>query len=182
MALGALKLGGAYKNYQKLQASFDILNPAKLPALLQDASPDDIAMLTEYENDQVEMLALQFHGTGCVADLQECIREWSSFRQFLKDNCSQKKHREVVKTLCSDSVLAGIYPNMSAMAKISRVVPIHTADMERTFSQLKLIKTNIRNEKTLDSLMHIANEGPLLMDFTVPETLKQWAKKKNRQL
>ena len=103
----------------------------------------------------------------------------------VKDNYSQKKHREVVKALCSDSALASIYPNMSVMANICRVVPIHSADVERTFSQLKLIKTSIRNrmnEQTLDSLLRIVIEGPPLQDFPVAEAVALWAKKKNRRL
>ena len=67
---------------------------------------------------------------------------------------------------------------MSTLAKICRVVPILTADMERTFSQLKLIKTRIRNrmnEKTLDSLMQIAIEGPGIAEFPVTEAVKLWA-------
>ena len=44
-----------------------------------------------------------------------------------------------------------MYPDLCALAQICRVIPIHSADVERTFSQLKLIKSNIRNrilEKT----------------------------------
>ena len=48
---------------------------------------------------------------------------------------------------------------MNAFAQVCCVVPIHTADVERTFSQLKLIKTRIRNhlaESTLNSLLRIS--------------------------
>ena len=40
--------------------------------------------------------------------------------------------------LCCDSSWAVIYPNMSTLAKICRVVPIQTADVEIIFSELKL--------------------------------------------
>ena len=172
---------------KSIMAAFDVFNPAKLPPLSQelDSSPDELTAFNMYGNDQVERLVIQFQDTGCMADLQECIGEWTSFRQYLKDNYSQKKHREVVKALCSDSALASIYPNMSVMANICRVVPIHSADVERTFSQLKLIKTSIRNrmnEQTLDSLLRIVIEGPPLQDFPVAEAVALWAKKKNRRL
>ena len=74
---------------------------------------------------------------------------------------------------------------MSTLAKICRVVPIHTADVETTFSQLKLIKTRIRNrmnEKTLDLLLRIAIEGPGITEFPLTETVKLWATKKNQRL
>ena len=79
---------------------------------------------------------------------------------------------------------------MSTLAKICRVIPIHTADVERTFSQLKLIKTSIRNrmaEKTLDSLLRIVTEGPCIEgpcieEFPISDAVTLWAKKKNRRL
>ena len=61
----------------------------------------------------------------------------------------------------------------------------NTTDVERTFSQLKLLKTRVRNwmnEKTLDSLLRIAIEGPPTSEFPVSEVVKVWAAKKNRRL
>ena len=70
---------------------------------------------------------------------------------------------------------------MSVIAKICRVIPIHTADVERTFPQLKMIKTGIRNrmcEQTLDALLRIVTEGPCLEDYPIGEAVNLWAKKK----
>ena len=61
--------------------------------------------------------------------------------------------------------------------RICRVTPIHTADVERTFSQLKLVKTRVRN-----SLLRIAIEGPPVGEFPVTEAVKLWATKKNRRM
>ena len=60
-------------------------------------------------------------------------------------------------------------PPCFSPAKICRVIPIHTTNVERTFSQVKLIKTSIRNrmaEKTIDSLLHIVTEGPCIEEFS----------------
>ena len=68
----------------------------------------------------------------------------------------------------------GIFPNMSIFAKIFRVAPVHTADIERILSQLKLIKTCIRNrmqEQTLDSLLRIAIEGPPVEIFSAKDVV-----------
>ena len=56
------------------------------------------------------------------------------------ENYLHLKQEEVVSKLCCDSSLAAIYPNMSTLAKVCCVVPIQTADVERTFSQIKLIR------------------------------------------
>ena len=168
---------------QSVMTSFDIYNPAKLPKLSDNPSKDELESFTEFGNQDVETIAHQFEGV--VADPMECLEEWSSFRQFLKENCSTMKHREVISNLCSDPSWQAIYPNMSTFAKICRVVPIQTADVERTFSQLKLIKTRVRNrmlEKTLDSLLRIAIEGPPTSEFSATDTVKLWATKKNRRL
>jgi hypothetical protein len=115
-----------------------------------------------------------------------CLYFWrKSYRQFLKDNCSEMKFSDVILDLCTNSTTRTIFPNMSTLAKICRVIPIHTADVERTFSQLKLIKTRIRNrmqEQTLDSLLRIAIEGPPLNSFPVNEAVSLWASKKQRRL
>lgn len=50
-------------------------------------------MFMEYGNDEIKTLATQFEGV--VADSTECLEEWSSFKQFLQENCSNIKHREV---------------------------------------------------------------------------------------
>ena len=164
-------------------AAFDIYNPVKLPQVPDNPCAEDLETFAGYGNDDMENLTGQFQGV--VADSTECLEEWSSFRLFLKENCANMKQKEVVLKLCCDSSWAQIYPNMSTLGKICRVVPIQTADVERTFSQLKLIKTRVRNrmnEKTLDSLLRIAIEGPPITEFPVTEAVKLWAAKKNRRL
>ena len=63
-------------------ASFDIYNPAKLP---DTNNSENLETFTEYGNDHIESLV--DHYEGIVADCTECLEEWSSFRQFVKDNC-----------------------------------------------------------------------------------------------
>ena len=142
-------------------------------------------LFTIYGNHDIEKISTQFHDSRCIEDLDECVQEWTSFKQFLQDKYNASSHTEVVNTLCSDTTLQTIYPNMSTIAKICRVVPIHSADVERTFSQLKLIKVSIRNrmnEKTLDSLLRIAIEGPPVEEFPVSTAVRLWANKKKRRL
>ena len=58
--------------------------------------------------------------------------------QFLQDNCSKMKFSEVILDPSTNSTTISNFPNMSTLAKICRVIPIHTDDVERAFSQLKL--------------------------------------------
>ena len=156
-------------------ASFCVFNPEKMR---------QAGTAMEYGLQEIERtLARQYQGLEIIGSVEECVDEWKSYRQFLQDSCSEMKFSEVIQDLCTNSTTATIFPNMSRLAKICRVIPVHTADVERTFSQLKLIKTPIRNrmqEKTLDSLLRIAIEGPPLQSFPVDEAVTLWASKKNR--
>ena len=124
-------------------ASFDIYNPSKLPQLSDTSYAEDVQLYSEYGNDNVERLATQFQDV--VAEPIACIEEWSSFKQFMKENWVGMKQKDVISKLCCDSSWAVIFPNISTLAKICRVIPVQTADVERTFSHLKLIKTRVRN-------------------------------------
>ena len=90
------------------------------------------------------------------------------------------KHKDVIQDLCTNPTTRALYPNMSTLAQICRVIPIHTAGVERTFSQLKPIKTRTRNrmkEHTLDSL---ATESPPVRDLPLQTAVQLWAQKRNR--
>ena len=58
---------------------------------------------------------------------------------------------------------------------MSQAARSQTADVERIFSQLKHIKTRIRNKmnnKTLNVLLQITSESYLITEFPVTETVK----------
>ena len=92
------------------------------------------------------------------------------------------KHKDVIHDLCTNPTSRALYPSMSALAQICRVIPVHTAGVERTFSQLKTQTWNRMNEHTLDSLLRIATEGPPVKDFPVQKAVQLWAHKKNRRM
>ena len=162
-----------------VMAAFNLFNPSTTCMPVSDEDLD------EYGNNYVKELATHFQETGIVSDVDVCLSEWTHFRQFMRANLMQDTHQDVIKSLCCDATLAHVYPNLSTFAQICRVVPIASCDVERTFSQLKLIKSRVRNrmkEETLDSLLRIAIEGPPVQEFPVSEAVALWAKKKNRRL
>ena len=127
----------------------------------------------QYQDDDV----------GVCGSLEECLEEWGCFRQYMHDNYQKLKHRDVIKELSSNMTISSIFPTMSAFAQVYNVVPIHTADVERIFSQLKLIKTRIRNrlaESTLDSLLRISIERLSPEDYPLSEAVELWARKKQK--
>ena len=60
-------------------------------------------------------------------------------------------------------MLETMFPNLNRLAKICLSIPVGTASVEISFSQMKMIKTRLRNhigESSLSSLMKIAIELP----------------------
>ena len=68
-----------------------------------------------------------------------------------------------LKELASNDMIKTLFPNLSKIGAICLSIPVTTASVERSFSQMKLIKTRLRrslNDKSLSNLMKIALESP----------------------
>ena len=103
----------------------------------------------------------------------------------ISSSFSQITIRELTHLLCSNETQRTLYPRMSKLAQICCVIPLHTADCERDFSQLNFVKTPLRNrmnERTLDSIIRIAVEGPPIKEFPFTEAVRLRAQKKKRRL
>ena len=69
-----------------------------------------------------------------------------------------------LKELASNDMLKTLFPNLRKIGAICLSIPVTTASIERSFSQMKLIKTRLRsslNDKILSNLMKIALESPV---------------------
>ena len=77
-----------------------------------------------------------------------------------------------------------LFPNLSKIGAICLSIPVTTASVERSFSQMKLIKTRLRsslNDKSLSNLMKIALESPdELTDSHLEEVVNVWNRKSRR--
>ncbi len=77
-----------------------------------------------------------------------------------------------------------MFPNLSKIASICLTLPVSTASVERSFSQMKLIKTRLWNslyEGTLSHLMRIAIDSPdKLTDEHLVEIVNVWNRKPRR--
>ena len=74
----------------------------------------------------------------------------------------------MLRHLCTNSSLMDMFPNLSKLATIAALVPVSTAECERSFSAMNRIKTELRNRlktTTLSCLMRISIEGPSVSDF-----------------
>ena len=79
----------------------------------------------------------------------------------------QEVNKNFEKLASGDPVYAG-FTSICKLAKIFKTLPPHTADCERDFSKMTIIKTDLHNglsEDSLDCLMHISIEGPPIEQF-----------------
>ena len=73
----------------------------------------------------------------------------------------------------------GIFPETWKLLNFTMALPVGTATVERSFSQIKLIKTRLRSslfDSNLEHLMKISIEGPPLTDVdfnAILDILKQ---------
>ena len=89
-----------------------------------------------------------------------------------------------LKELASNDMIKTLFPNLSKIGAICLSIPVTTASVERSFSQMKLIKTRLRgslNDKSLSNLIKIALESPdELTDSHLEEVVNVWNRKSIR--
>lgn len=153
---------------QDIVSSFSIFDPQKVPA-------PDFSDLLHYGEDSVEIL-LGHYGVEMPADtidggeyttkalISSDIRtEWKTYRSYLSKQPKGSLHSQMTE-LSTNEMLIAMFPNISTLAKICLAIPVGTASVERSFSQMKLIiKTRLRNrigQSSLSYLMKSAIETP----------------------
>ena len=68
-----------------------------------------------------------------------------------------------LKELLTNDMLISLFPNLHKLATICLSIPISTASVEQSFSDMKLIKNRLRNrltELSLSNLMKIVIDSP----------------------
>lgn len=182
----------------KLLVAMSVFNPAKLPT--QEC-------LSSYGLQEMESLA-NFYGREATVvyqgasytsppllDREELIAEWKVFRRaFYKEKELMVQARgtstppptmqEVLQSMQATEVYQGIFPQTFNLVNILQAMPVGTATVERSFSQMKMVKTRLRNrlnDSNLSQLLRIAVEGPNLSNVPFEEILEVF-KESNRRV
>jgi hypothetical protein len=174
-------------NSHDIVSSFSIFDPKKMPKPPKDCST--------YGNESIQTL-LQHYGRELPAEsvlgdefvMPAFVRpdlptEWKTFRRYIT-NQPKEGLSEQLKELSTNSMLQTMCPSLSALAKVCLTIPVGTASVERSFSQMKMIKTRLRNrlgEANLSHLMKIAIESPqTLSDEELEQIVDIWSRKSRR--
>ncbi len=112
--------------------------------------------------------------------------EWKIFRRMMFTKFKNSTAKEVINALVSNTTLGSAFPNLVTLATIVSILPVTTATVERSFSNMKLVKTRLRNQlsdNTLDQAMRVCIEGPeRLSNESLEAIIDHWKQQKTRRL
>ena len=66
--------------------------------------------------------------------------EWKTFRRYITNQPKEDINKQL-KELSTSSMLEIMCPGLSTLANVCMTIPVGTASVERSFSQMKMIKT-----------------------------------------
>ena len=70
--------------------------------------------------------------------------EWTTFRHYIAKQPKEDMPSQLNNLLTCD-MLKTMFPNLHTLANVCITLPVGTASVERSFSQMKMIKTRLRN-------------------------------------
>ena len=118
-------------------------------------------MLNHYRKDKFA-LTLNEETLKTAVISPKVHTEWITFRTLLAKKPEDSIALQL-KELITNEMLVTMFPNLQKIASIGLTLPVSTASVERSFSQMKPIKTHLRNSLTegrLTQLMRIGTESP----------------------
>ena len=181
-------ISSRFSSSSDVVSAMSIFDPKKMPSsdspdLPQYGKNSIGTLLSHYGTDKPSQTLLGNPTVKKALISSEIHTEWITYRRHMakqpKDNMKSQ-----LEDLVSNDMLATMFPNLHTIAKISLSIPVATASVERSFSQMKLIKTRLRsslNDTSLSHLMKIAIESPdQLTDGNLDEIVEVWARKTRR--
>ena len=109
--------------------------------------------------------------------------EWKTFTKYISNQPKEDANSQL-KELSTSLMLETMCPSLSTLANICLTIPVGTASVERSFSQMKMIKTRLRShlgEANLSHLMKIAIESSQsLSDTELEQIVEIWNRKPRR--
>ena len=101
----------------------------------------------------------------------------------LPDKTAKEDLASQLHELVSNAMLQAMFPSLNTLANICLTIPVATASVKRRFSQMKMIKTRLRNRMGGKSLSHmkISIESPeKLSDSDLENIVDVWNIKNRR--
>ncbi|XP_014675746.1 PREDICTED: uncharacterized protein LOC106815752 [Priapulus caudatus] len=140
--------------------------------------PEDADYMATYGDEQIDDLVQHFTNL----DGEAMRREWPVVRQMLTEMrpATLQHALSQLATLHSQTL-----PNFHKLATISLVLAASSADCERGFSHMRIVKNYMRNrlsESALEALLLLAIEGPPRQEFPFDQAVDRWAAMRQRRV
>ena len=168
-------------------SALSIFDPKKVPLDSDDLSHyGEASISTLLAHYGIHRSAKTLLGEETVKEAiisPDITTEWKTFRQFMAKQPKENMKLQLTE-LATNEMLKSMFPNLNTLATISLTIPVATASVERSFSQMKLIKTRLRSrlsDTSLSHLMKIAIESPeKLLDGDLEAIVDTWNRKSRR--
>ena len=166
---------------------FDVRHLPKKESELRDYGLEQMRVLLDFYG---EARSIEVNGaTNTVVpdiDKDDTLAEWRIFKRLLYNQYKSCSVQDITSAVLASESQCLMFPNVVKLLQISQIIPLTTATVERSFSTLKLVKTNLRNrlkENMLDWCMRIGIEGPdSLSEEDISAIIQIWKGKKTRKL
>lgn len=110
----------------------------------------------------------------------EIHAEWKTYRNYITKQPKEDLQKQLTE-LISNEMLITMFLNLSTLSGIYLSIPVGTASVERSFSEMKMIKTRLRNwlgECSLSYLMKLSIESPeKRSDDDLDAIIRIWSRK-----
>ena len=160
----------------KLLVSSSVFHPALLPAeetALADYGKKELQVLVDFYGKEA---TVEFEGTTHtsppLASGEDVIAEWRVFKFLEKSPLAEPTLQDVKAEV---ERLHEYLPTIFDLMNLILTLPVGTASVERTLSQMKMVKTRLWNrisDVNLPKLMRIVIEGPDLSIIDFQEILE----------
>ena len=137
-------------------STLSILDPRKVPVDSNDLSHyGEASISTLLAHYGIDRSAETLQGEETVEAMisSDISTEWKTFHQFMAKQPKENMKLQLTE-LATNEMLKSMFPNLNTLATISLSIPVATASVERSFSQMKLIKTRLRSRLSDTSLSH----------------------------
>ena len=119
-------------------------------------------------------------------DGDDANAEWKFLHKILFKEYNNISMEKVFSNLLTKDTIRAAFPNLVTLASLAVTLPVTTATVERSFSDMKLIKTHLRNrfgEESLDQAMRICIEGlDTLNSDDLKDIVTHWKEQKPHRL
>ena len=177
-----------FKDTLSLLTAFSIFDPQKCPTDVQQLHKYGTAELEKLLKFYGETTEIEYEGnvfsTPADVDKTETRHEWKAFKLVIFEEKSLSL-KELATLFLRSEAKCVTFPNIKILLTIAMVLPVSTATVEHSFSDMKQIKDQLHNRllpASMFKLMIIAIEGPPLHEVDFDAVLALWKAMKPRRL